>query len=42
MEESKRAYFKVQVEEKNADEVWLALKKMTGVVEVGEYYGEPD
>jgi len=42
MEESKRAYFNVQIEEENADEVWLALKKMTGVVEVGVYYGDPD
>ena len=36
----KRAYFKVQVEKEKADEVWLAIRKLTGVVDVGEYGGD--
>ena len=35
-----RKYFQVQVEEANADEVFLAIKKMTGVVDIGEYWEE--
>lgn len=35
-----RKYFQVQVEETNADEVFLAIKKMPGVVDIGEYWEE--
>ena len=39
MPEDTRAYFTVQVEKEKADEVWLAIRKLAGVVDVGEYDG---
>jgi len=32
--EDTREYFNVQVEKENADDVWLAIKGLTGVVSV--------
>ena len=38
--EDTRKYFNIQVEAENADEVFLAIKKMQGVVDIGEYWEE--